>query len=297
MTHQSAVEKRWISCNLCASHDFEDLYEDELGDNPPLVDYNFNADTRKTFKIVRCKECGLVFTNPMPSMGAFYTETVDDVYLQSESQRRSTAVAALKQIVRYKDEGTLLDIGCATGVFLDAAQQKFQVEGIELSNWAASLASKKHKIYQKPLKELEAKNKYDVITLWGVIEHFEDPKAELSAIADALAPEGLFVIYTGNVDAWLPKLLGKKWWWYQGMHLYYFSEKTLTRMLKDLGLEVVSSQNHKLYFQLFSLAVSLQRYKISKLINPILNSRFFKGIQIPLKLSGEMVLFAKKSQH
>ncbi len=294
MSNQSSVIKRVIPCNLCHSNHFDDLYEDELKDNPPTVDYNFNVDTRKTFKIVRCKECGLVFTNPMPKMETFYTETIDETYLNSEDQRRFTAENSLKQILKYKNTGKLLDIGCATGVFLDAAEKAFQVEGIELSNWAASIASKKHKVYQKPLNELEAKNKYDVITLWGVIEHFEDPKTELSSISNALVPGGLFVIYTGDVEAWLPKLLGKKWWWFQGMHLYYFSKKTLTKMLEDVGFEVVQNRNHKLYFRLFSLAISLQRYKISKLINPILNLSFFKNIQIPVQLSGEMVLFARK---
>lgn len=290
------VEKRQIPCNVCDSKEFYDLYEDTLKGQAPTVDYNFNQDTRKTFKIVACKNCGLVFTNPMPKMGVFYTETEDEEYLKSESQRRYTARNSVKMITKYKKSGRLLDIGCSTGFFLDAAKDYFEVEGIELSKWAAEIASKKFKVFQKPLNKLNIKYKYDVITLWGVIEHFEDPKFELKEIYKHLAPGGILVIYTGNIDAWLPKLLRKKWWWFQGMHLYYFSKKTLSKLLTKIGFSILGSYNHTLYFQLFSLAISLKRYSVSRVLNPILSMPVIKNLMIPVKLSGEMVLLAKKGE-
>lgn len=294
MRDKLLLQKKLIPCNVCGSNSFDDLYEDELGDTPPTLDYNFNEDTRKTFKIVRCQSCNLIFTNPIPIISSLYEETVDEIYMNSQGQRLHTARASLEMIKKYKKSGTLLDIGCSTGIFLDVAQNTFEVEGIELSKWAFDIASKNHKVYQNTLKDLNFKEKYDVITLWGVIEHFEDPKSEIKAIYKALAPGGVFIVYTGDVDAWLPKLLGKKWWWFQGMHLYYFSKKTLTKLLRDTGFDVIGNTNHKLYFQLSSLAVSLQRYKISKLFNPILKWPFIKNKEIVLKLSGEMVLIAKK---
>ncbi len=135
---------------------------------------------------------------------------------------------------------------------------------------------------------------YELVTLWGVIEHFEDPRTELEAVRNALVPGGIAAIYTGDVDAWLPKLLGKKWWWYQGMHLFYFSRRTLTDMLAGVGMEVVEHRTHRLYFQLFSLANSLNRYAVGRLISPLLNLPGLRSLMLPLQVSGEMLLIARR---
>ena len=290
------VPKTEIPCNVCGSTSFKVMFADELGDTAPPVDYNFSQETRKTFQIVRCLECGLIFTNPMPHLSDLYSDVIDEIYLASEMQRRITAQHAVETIMKLRPKGRLLDVGCATGVFLDAASEHFQAEGLELSNWAASLAAKRHQIHRKPLSELSFKEEFDIITIWGVIEHFENPRREVQAIYDALRPGGLVVIYTGDVGAWLPRLLGKKWWWYQGMHLFYFSRRTLSRLLDNIGFKVVRAGNHRLYFQLFSLANSLNRYAVRKWLTPALNNRLLRNIMIPLALSGEMVLYAEKTQ-
>jgi hypothetical protein len=98
------------------------LYEDELGNLSPPVDYDFRPETRKTFAIVRCRDCGLVFTNPMPDMSAAYVDGEDPIYLASTAQRRKTARRVLADISQLTDgRGKLLDIGCNIGVFLDEA--------------------------------------------------------------------------------------------------------------------------------------------------------------------------------
>ena len=289
------LEKQEIPCNVCNGIQFKILYPDELGDLIPPVDYNFTQETRKTYQIVRCCSCGFIFTNPMPSLKDCYVENVDEVYLKSTAQRRVAAQMAVKQIVKLKSSGKLLDVGCAIGLFLDEAKNYFDVTGIELSNWAANIAGKQHKVFRNPLNHLDLKEQFDVITLWGVIEHFDDPRVEMEAVYAALKKGGIVVVYTGDVEAWLPRLLGKKWWWYQGMHLAYFSRLTLSNLLESIGFDVLKCQNYCSYFQLFSLANSLNRYKFSKFLSPILNFPWFRDIMVPIKLSGEMVLYAVKS--
>jgi SAM-dependent methyltransferase len=288
------ITKTEIPCDLCGSTRSNVLYPDELGDTPAKVDYNFSPDTRKTYQIVRCQSCGLIFTNPMPNLNSIYEDTVDEIYLASSKQRYRTAEKSLKQILKYKSSGKLLDVGCSTGIFLDVASHYFDVEGIELSHWAFDETAKRHKVYDQPLESLGFSERYDVITLWGVIEHFQNPAREIRSIASALKPTGLLVLYTGDVDALLPRLLGKKWWWYQGMHLYYFSKRTCSLVLNQCGLKVLSSDLHPISFQLYSLGISLNRYKIGKFLNPIFNLPFIRNIIISVKLSGEMVLFAQK---
>ncbi len=290
----AVVRKRTIPCNLCGCKDYQVLYEDELGDTAATVDYNFCPDTRKTYQIVKCPSCGIIYTNPMPSIETSYHGTQDEIYLRSRPQRVRTAEQLMKKILRFKRGGRLLDVGCSTGIQLDAASKYFEVEGIELSQWAYQEASARHKVHNATLSELDLHERFDVVTLIGVIEHFEDPARELRLIHRALKPGGLFVIYTGDVEAWLPRLLGKKWWWYQGMHVFYFSRQTCKALLEKCGFQVVRTGVHCSYFQLFSLGTSLKRYKLGLLMNPLFNLPGLKNLMIPVKLSGEMLLLATK---
>ena len=290
-----AIAKTLVPCNLCAGKQFKLLYEDELGDTVPPVDYDFRPETRKTFAIVRCEDCGLVFTNPVPDLRDAYKDVIDPIYVASEKQRRETARHVLQAIRQHVPEGgRLLDVGCNTGLFLDEAAQFFKVEGVELSQWAAAEAAKRHLVHALPISELAFGGEFDVVTLFGVVEHFDDPMRELQAIARVLKPGGIFVIYTGDVDAWLPRLLGKRWWWFQGMHLFYFSLRTLSKMLQRAGFDVVAHDNYVVYFQLYSLANSLSRYAIGRLFRPILTLPVLRDRMIGLKLSGELLVFSQK---
>lgn len=290
------INKKLIPCNLCEGTKFKLLYEDELGDNLPPVDYDFGPETRKTFAIVKCKECGLIFTNPMPNMRDAYQDVVDPIYMASEKQRRETARRVLKEIRQYvPDGGRLLDVGCNTGLFLDEAEKFYKVEGVELSQWASAIAAKHHLVHTQPISELGLTEKFDVVTLFGVIEHFDNPTLELQSIAQVLKPNGLFVVYTGDVEAWLPRILGKSWWWFQGMHLFYFSLKTLSKMLNNVGFDVVENRNYVVYFQLYSLANSISRYAIGRLFRPIFNLPALRDRMVGLRLSGEMLVFSRKN--
>lgn len=288
------VTKREVPCNLCGSTSNTELYADELGDEVPPLHHGFSEDTSRTYRIVKCNKCGLIFTNPMPALGEHYTNTVDDVYVESTPQRRKTSKHAVKVLARHKPSGRLLDIGCNTGVFLDAAAERYEVEGIELSEWSADMASERHKVHRRPIGELHLEQQFDVITMWAVIEHIEDPRAELQCVYDALAPGGIAAFYTGDIDSVLARIMGKRWWFFIGMHLFFFSRRTLTLLLEEVGFEFLEYRRHRVYFQLFSLASSFNRYSIGKKIEPILGHRLLRNIFVPLQLSGEMLLIVRK---
>jgi 2-polyprenyl-3-methyl-5-hydroxy-6-metoxy-1,4-benzoquinol methylase len=286
---------RDVTCALCGSRDHEQLYADELHGAPPKTTYDFSEETKKTFRIVRCRTCGLVFTNPMPAVSQIYIENVDHTYIESGRQRHKTARRLSEALHALLPRGgKLLDIGCNTGIFLDEASRFFDVEGLELSRWSSRKAGERHVVYSRPLADLELSSDYDCVTMLGVIEHLDEPRVELERIARILRPGGLLVIYTGDVDATLARLLGKRWWWYQGMHLHYFSFRTLSMMLERTGFRVVRRATHTVDFQLFSLAISLRRYRAGNAIGRVLTHPWLRNIMIPLRLSGEMLVFAER---
>ena len=288
------VKKVPVNCNICGSAKYTILYKDDIGDATPELDYNFNTNTNKTYQIVKCVSCGLVYVNPMPNLCNLYETVNDKVYLKSKRQRLRTAEKCVQKILEFKKGGDLIDIGCSTGDFLDVASKHFSVQGIELSEWAYKEAAKRHKVYNMPLSGLNLHEQFDIVTLFGVIEHFTNPSKELDLIYNSLKPGGLLVIYTMDIGGWLPRLMGKKWWHIMAMHLFYFSRATCTSLLEKSGFKILKVERHTVYMQIFSIGLSLQRYKIGKIVKPILNLPFIRDIMVPFKLSGDMLVFCVK---
>ena len=189
------------------------------------------------------------------------------------------------------EASSLIDIGCATGMFLDEAAHRYRVEGIELSAWAADLASSRHQIHRMPVSEMKTERCFDMATMWGVIEHLDDPSKEIAAVHQLLNNSGLLFIYTGDRSAPLPRLLGKRWWWYQGMHIQYFTKSSLTQLLQSCGFAVIGQHHLPVFFSIASLAQSLNRYRVMRPLVWLLQSLPDRGL-VKLTLSGEMLLVA-----
>ena len=91
----------------------------------------------------------------------------------------------------------ILDIGAATGDFLALARkQGLLVSGIELSSYAAAKAKDKYGFvfHKTSILEYQGKEKYDLIHMNHVFEHFEFPHQALSRISDLLNPNGLVYV-------------------------------------------------------------------------------------------------------
>ena len=286
------VMKKYIPCCVCNGVESIELYEDELQESVPPVDYDFTPETRKTYRIVKCKACGHIFTSPMPFFKEIYEESSNDLYQKSKKQRVKTFTKIRDLLSRYKKSGKVLDIGCATGLLLDVFSTSFETYGVEPSEWSRKRCDQKHKVV--PSLEQLSNKRYDVITLLGVIEHLQHPGLMISTISEMLAEDGFFLIYTGDVEAILPKVMGKKWWWYQGMHLHYFSRSTLERMLDRYGIDILEYRNMPLYFSMESLCTSMNRYAFLNIFSRVLMVPLIRNLILPLPLSGEMLLLCKK---
>jgi len=289
------VQKIPINCPVCESGRYHIQFADELNERVALVDYNFTPETQKIYQIVRCDGCGFIYANPVPDLRAAYVDTVDQIYLSTVEQRQRTAVRDVKRLLAKKGSGRVLDVGCAVGIFLDAAADAgFEVEGIELSHWSRAEASRRHRVHDKSLAELKWKDRFDIITLWGVIEHLSFPARDMRFVYEALKPGGYAFIYTGDVDSIVARLMGRRWYWYMGMHLMYFSKRTLGILLSGLGFTDITYETHTTYFSLGSLAISMRRYRVLAPVVWLLQRHFLSGRFVGLTIPGEMIAIAKK---
>ncbi len=255
---------QWVPCNLCGATDAAQLYPGTIdltaGPFDPTEVFACTSSLYGRYgPVVRCQHCGLAYLNPRLSADAVesaYEEVADTLYAREREGRVHTFARALDELERvYREPGAgpvargrLLDVGCHIGVFLELALARgWAAEGVEPSQWACAYA--RDRGLQVSCGTLRSQHfpaaTYDVVTLWDVVEHFPDPSAELREVHRLLRPDGLVGITTMNIDSLVGRLLGPRWPWLMQMHLYYFSERTLTAMLERCGFRVVGVAPHR----------------------------------------------------
>ena len=196
-----------------------------------------------------CGDCGLLFQWPMPparSLVEAYADVVDPLYMTERDNR----VLTFRKVVRSLGPASgrrLLDVGAYCGYFLEVARESgFCAEGLELSRWAADHARLQGFIMHcEPLLErARSGDRYDVVTLWDVLEHLPDPRQELEAVHALLPPGGRLHLSTIDTGSLLARLLGARWPWLMDMHLVYFDRPTLRALLEETGFRVLSIRTY-----------------------------------------------------
>jgi 2-polyprenyl-3-methyl-5-hydroxy-6-metoxy-1,4-benzoquinol methylase len=190
-----------------------------------------------------CRDCGFLMQWPVPEpvqlLGA-YGAVEDPLYLAEKENRYLTFRRALG-LLGPPAGRRLLDVGAYCGIFVDVARRAgFAAEGIEPSRWAVREARTLGiPVRNETLAEAARTGaRYDVLTLWDVIEHLADPRQELLAAAELLRPGGELHVSTIDAASPLARALGARWPWLMEMHLFYFDHRTLPRLLEETGFRV-----------------------------------------------------------
>jgi 2-polyprenyl-3-methyl-5-hydroxy-6-metoxy-1,4-benzoquinol methylase len=160
--------------------------------------------------------------------------------LRPETNRR-----LLKQTLRRRRAGKLVDFGCGDASFIERASQAFDVTGIEISPRLAALSRQRMregKILEGPVTQVAGQvlpeNSFDVVTQFGYIEHEWHPLAGLLAAFRVLKPGGVTLIKTPNHASWNRTVMGMDWCGYHiPAHCNYFTSQTLASMLRRAGFE------------------------------------------------------------
>ena len=252
--------KNWETpiCNLCFSRNYQIIW-----DNMTYWEY------KGLFRIVKCKNCNLVFLSPRPPLNEIDSYYVQENYFGIKSTKIDKKTLFRERDKIYKTvyasllknkKGRILDIGAGTGQFLSKFKELgWRVEGIELTNEGVRFAKKAFDIRLKKGDFFHfsyPKQSFDVITLNGALEHMYEPLAVLKKSYELLKKGGVVYFSVPNVDSLGNKLFGKNWFpWQPPRHLYHFSPITAEKMLKKAGFKDIKVkhdywlQNQYILFQ------------------------------------------------
>lgn len=224
-------------------------------------------------RFVRCQNCNLIYQNPRltrESLADYFSSKVfiqDSVgeksgellgypnYFDWDQSYRKTAALRLRRIAKFKKPpGELLEIGTATGSFLDAARSfGFSVRGLDLSAAFAEIAKNRHGldidvdyIEERPLPSAH----YDVVCNFGGIACWRDPMRALTNIYRSLRPDGILVLNYFDVDSVPGRILGQRHFEYNHASLVIYSQKTMRRCLEQAGFEVVFAESERQFASL-----------------------------------------------
>ncbi len=294
-----------IPCNLCGGTDFAVVFP-RLDDRDVELSEKYRSSSHDvcTDQIVSCRRCNLVFVNPQPSPEIIhegYAEARDETYIaQAKGRIRAFRKIAARVARAAPGAQRLLDVGAAAGFFLLAAREAgFAVEGIELSHWMSERARSDFglTIHTAPLAVGSFPNaSFDVVTMFDVLEHVEDPATSLRCVRDILGPGGLFVLSYPDFGSVFAKLLRRKWWFLLSVHLFYFTRTTIRRLLETQGFEILSIERYYPTLQLGYLSQRLEVYsKIGCALSKLFALLRIDGWNIPYYASQTIVYARVKS--
>ncbi|HEY6445198.1 MAG TPA: class I SAM-dependent methyltransferase [Acidobacteriaceae bacterium] len=209
---------------------------------------------RTVYTLLRCPACSLVWLTdpPQPAdMGAHYTDAYDRLISAAGEASPVQRWGFRKEAIsKYKDSGSLLDLGCSSGAFLAFMRgPSWNLFGIEMSAESAQQAHEKTGASVFNGKVLDARfspGSFDVITCFDVLEHLYEPRGVMARIAEWLKPGGIFYVLVPNIDSAEGRVFRSYW---HGLemprHLFHYSPASLTCLAESAGLVPVSVETHR----------------------------------------------------
>lgn len=144
-------------------------------------------------------------------------------------------------IQQFVETGTICDVGCGTGEFLESINWQGPRYGMEISDNAKETAKGFQIDFEKNI--LTEKNFFDVVVLRGVIQHLPSPFEYLMASYDSLKPGGYIVfLMTPNADSLVYRLWGTLPCLDSLRNFWIPSTRTLSSNLSNIGFKVISSE-------------------------------------------------------
>jgi len=257
-------------CPLCADADVE-IYLDGPERKLAASALGPSREDVSPGRILRCRNCRLGFRRTRPGdteLSQLYGELNNELYEAEAGGRSRTALRHLRIVRQYASGGRLLEVGCASGLFLSyAADAGWEVVGIEPSASACDKAKKilagRGELIRATLQEADLPpSTFDVVTLWDVLEHVRDPGRFMRLCASLLKPGGRLFANVPDLDSLQARLFGSRWPLLLQEHLNYFNRGSLKLCGELAGLTWMGFGRRPASFSIGYALYRLAQHKI-----------------------------------
>jgi 2-polyprenyl-3-methyl-5-hydroxy-6-metoxy-1,4-benzoquinol methylase len=286
------------------------------------AEYVFSAPDQSgqipgVFSVYRCTTCGTGTTDIdvnnelLHKMYDAYYDTQNVVHQYEHPLHRWYRHTHLQRITALTNGRNLLDIGCGTGLFVQSASTKgFNARGVDMSPASVECG---RKIWNLDLVcttiedfagSSENSGRYDIITMYSVLEHVTSPRDTLASVRNMLAPDGLLVAEVPNFSSVQARLFGAHWFNLDvPRHLFHYSPDGLSRVVDSAGFEVLRVRPGPAAID-FGIAASLMRMPDSgeslahKVVRKLVVTPFGRSL-VPLEhlfgSAGSLEVYARKT--
>jgi 2-polyprenyl-3-methyl-5-hydroxy-6-metoxy-1,4-benzoquinol methylase len=239
------------TCWICGARSWRLFKNSTLNGQISSDDFKItDARYGHTGRIDECLSCGFKQVTDVDSVLKFYESLEDIAYDQGREQRGLQARKIIDAVLKHKKGGRLLDVGAASGILLEQAKKLgFDGEGVEPSrSLAKSAQGTGLKVHLGTFPHPAVQGTFDIITLIDVIEHVACPIPLLKDIATHLKSDGVGVLTTPDVESFVARRLGPRWWHFRVAHIGYFNRDTMKRALDAARLEMIEMTCPAWYF-------------------------------------------------
>jgi 2-polyprenyl-3-methyl-5-hydroxy-6-metoxy-1,4-benzoquinol methylase len=221
-----------IRCCVCGNHD------------PLKFHLKYQKDK---FAVVSCDNCGFLFIPPYYRKQIKYEQYKNaDVTAAVRSGNNWVKVQRhklrFKFIRRYIKSGKLFDLGAGWGHFMLAGKELgYDVYGIEIADqpYQYCVNDLKLPVDHIDFFKMNESKKFDVITMWDVLEHIDKANEFLDKCSRLSKPGGWLFLQVPQIDSYFAKKYKDEWKMMGLDHVNYFSKDTITKILSQHGYEIV----------------------------------------------------------
>lgn len=295
-----ATEKTVQCCRLCKSLRIKSVLE------------------KDGLYIFKCFDCKIVFLGneldekSIKDLYRYYAHGTFSDHISPVTRLRYRKL--LDSFERYRKHNSIIDVGCGAGYFMSAASDKrWDVEGTEISDDAIKLVKqKRQRVIKGDIASLDLQeSKYDIATLFELIEHAVNPEGIIEKLSYILRPGGLVYITTPNYNNIMRRLLGDRWEIFHKEHLFYFTPRDLSQLLNKHGFRIkkIKTENLSLreILKIFNRSKPLDTAVVYKKQENLRNltekrivffaiKKFINFILNIFKIGGTIYIFAEKKK-
>lgn len=246
--------------------------------------------TGEEFELRENIDYDLLITHPVPKDLDKYYEF--DEYI-SHTDSKKTIVDRVYQVVRNytlkkklqlinEQKNSLkkiLDVGCGTGDFLAICKKNgWTTLGIEPNKKARNISLTKKLVIKEKLDDVK-NEKFDIITLWHVLEHVPNLSEYINRLKELLTDNGTLIIAVPNFKSYDAEYYKQHWAAFDvPRHLWHFSKNSIQKIFKEYNMELIKTVPMK--FDSYYVSLLSEKYKNGKM-NPL--KAFFIGFKSNLK--------------